>query len=203
MSTPTSRAALAVAAAGILAACDPSAVPGTSDRASVVVGGRAFTVAAPPGFCVDPESTNTSASGAFVMVADCGLLVPAEGDSGAVGAVMTASISAAALDGSLAEVARFGETAEGRALLSRSGRGDRARVVAQRTRGDQIYLLIEDRGPQPLAGVESRFWRGFLEVDGRMTVISFLGFEGADIDPGEALGHLYGFADAIAAANGG
>lgn len=206
----SSAGRLAGAAAGValLAACDP-ALMGAADRATVTVAGRDVTIVAPPGFCVDPGSTNVSASGAFVMAGDCALLGTgrplAEGDAAPTGAVMTASVSATerAGPGPLAELQRFAATPQGRAVLSRSGRGDRVRILATRTRRDVLYVLIEDRGPQPFDGIEPRFWRAFLEVSGRMTVLSVLGFEGAGVGPTEGLALIQRFADAVQAANAG
>lgn len=201
------RAAFALALIAPLAACDPALIG--ADRATVTVAGRNVTIVAPPGFCVDPAATNVSASGAFVMASDCALLGSgrplAEGDAAPVGAVLTASVSAAERDGpgSLEELQRFAETAQGRAVLSRSGRGDRVRILAARSRNDVLYLLIEDRGPQPIAGIEPRFWRAFLDVSGRMTVLSVLGFEGAGVDPTQGLALIQRFADRVQAANRG
>lgn len=199
------RAAGAVAALALLAACDPAAMGAAPDRATVTVAARNVTIVAPPGFCVDPASTNVSATGAFVLVSDCALLggAPlAEGDAGeSIGAVMTASVSAADGPGTVAEVQSFAATAQGRAVLGRSGRGDRVRILATRTRRDVLYMLIEDRGPQPIAGIEPAFWRAFLDVRGQMTVLSVLGFEGAGIGPTEGLALIQRFADAVQAAN--
>ena len=200
------RAAGAVAALALLAACDPAMMGAAPDRATVTVAGRNVAIVAPPGFCVDPASTNVSATGAFVLVSDCGLLGSgpvAEGDAEEpVGAVLTASVSAAERGpGTVAEVQRFAQTAQGRAVLGRSGRSDRVRIVATRTRGDVLYMLIEDRGPQPIAGIEPAFWRAFLEVQGQMTVLSVLGFEGAGVGPTEGLALIQRFADSVQAAN--
>lgn len=199
------RAIGAVAALAVLAACDPAAMGAAPDRATVTVAGRNVTILAPTGFCVDPASTNVSATGAFVMVSDCALLGAAplaEGDAEEpVGAVMTASISAADGPTTVAQVQSFAATPQGRAVLSRSGRGDRVRILATRTRRDVLYMLIEDRGPQPIAGIEPAFWRAFLEVQGQMTVLSVLGFEGAGVGPTEGLALLQRFADTVQAAN--
>ncbi len=202
----TSRAALALIAVLSLAACDPSAFGQAPDRVSVSVAGRSLTVAGPPGFCVDPRSTNVSATGAFVMVSDCALVSgrPPEGDGGLIGAVMTASISAAdAGDGAqtMADVQRLAGTPQGRAMLSRSGQSDRVRILDTRVRGNVVYMFIEDRGPQPVEGVDRQFWRAFLDVQGQMTVLSVLGFEGAGVTPTASLGYIRSFADAIARAN--
>lgn len=208
MRTSSAMRAAAAVALVLLAACDPTAMGAAPDRATVSVAGRDVTILAPPGFCVDPASTNVSSTGAFVLVSDCGLLgtrqVIAEGDAEeTVGAVMTASVSAAQGEGpgSVAEVERFAATAQGRAALGRSGRGDRVRIVATQTRRGVLYLLIEDRGPQPIAGIEPAFWRAFLDVKGQMTVLSVLGFEGAGVGPTEGLALLQRFADSVQAAN--
>lgn len=206
----TSRPLLAAALA-LLAACDPATMGAGARSATVPVAGRSIAVMAPAGFCVDPASTNVSASGAFVMVSDCALLGgrPPEGDGGPIGAVMTASISAAGLAAggapaqSLTEIQRFAGTSDGRAMLSRSGRGDSVRIRATRTRNGVLYLLIEDRGPQPIEGIEPQFWRAFLDVQGQMTVLSVLGFEGAGVGPSQGLAYLQAFADTIQRANPG
>ncbi len=192
----------------VLAACDPSMMGAASNSATVTVAGRNIAIVAPPGFCIDPATTNVSSSGAFLMASDCALLGAApvaEGDADLpVGAVLTASVSASqGGPASLADVERFSQTAQGRATLSRSGRGDRVRVLATRTRNDVLYLLIEDRGPQPIAGIEPQFWRAFLDVSGQMTVLSVLGFEGAGIDATEGLALVQRFADTVQANNAG
>ena len=77
---PLSR--LRAAAAGLagllaLAACDPAAIGRRrrqASRAKLDVAGRAVTIAAPPGFCIDPDSITSGADGAFVLMSDCGLL---------------------------------------------------------------------------------------------------------------------------------
>lgn len=208
MFMPTSRAlraTCAVAALALIAACDPAAMSAAPDRATVTVAARNVTIVAPAGFCVDPASTNVSATGAFVLISDCGLLgnAPlAEGDANEpVGAVMTASISAADGPGTVVEVQSFAATPQGRAVLGRSGRGDRVRILATRTRRDVLYMLIEDRGPQPIAGIEPAFWRAFLDVQGQMTVLSVLGFEDAGVGPTEGLALIQRFADTVQAAN--
>lgn len=204
------RAGLALAIVTALAACDPAAMGGAADSTRVTVAGRDITIAAPPGFCVDPASTSVGAAGAFVMVSDCALLGGRPNGTPPAGAVMTASIASATVRpaegdgegaGSLAELERVAATAQGRALLSRSGRGDRVRVAATRSRNGVLYMLIEDRGAQPIDGIEPQFWRAFLEVQGQLAVISVLGFEGAGVGPTEGLAYLQSFADAIQRAN--
>jgi hypothetical protein len=203
------RAALAGAAL-LAAACDPAMMAGGSGRTSVTVAGRSVVIAGPAGFCVDRASSNTTSDGAFVLMTDCRLL-GAGGGSGvpAMGAALTASVSTGGLAGegddpaqTLEEMREFAPTPEGRAMLGRSGQPGSVRILATHTRRDVFYVLVEDRGRQPIQGIDRRFWRAFLEVNGRMTALSVLGFEGAGLTPQEGLNHLAAFADAIQRANG-
>lgn len=206
------RAAAVLAGLLGLAACDGTGMmSGSPTRTTLNVAGQPVTLAAPPGFCIDSSSTSVTAEGAFVLMSDCALLGSAgDAERRRIGAALTASVSAGGLAGEgddpaqdLAGLAEFAATPEGRAVLGRSGRSDHVRILATETRRDVLYLLVEDRGPQPVAGIDRRFWRAFLELDGRMTVLSVLGFEGAGIDPQQGLNHLVAFADALQSANPG
>jgi hypothetical protein len=211
MSTPISealRAAALLAGLGGLAACDQAGLSGgTPTRTTLNVAGQPVTLAAPPGFCIDGDSTSVTDAGAFVLMSDCALLGAGDADP-AVGAALTASVSAGGLTGEgddpaqdLPGLAEFAASPEGRQVLGRSGRSDAVRILATETRGDVLYLLVEDRGPQPIAGIDRRFWRAFLELNGRMTVLSVLGFEGAGVDAQAGLNHLVAFADTLQAVN--
>lgn len=200
------RVTLAGLAALALSACDPSQMPGGSpSRAKVTVAGRPVVVAAPPGFCVDADSTRVSADGAFLLMSDCSLL-GLGGGTGAGGA-LTVAVSSGALTGegdaagTLEDVADFARTPEGRALLGRSGRADRVRILTEVARGGVLYLLVEDRGSQPVAGIDRQFWRAFLEVNDRMTVLTELGFAGGPEGPQHGFEQLSALARAMQAAN--
>ena len=202
-----------VACGLVLAGCDPATMQalsagGSPSRAKVTVAGRPVVIAAPPGFCVDAPSTTLTSAGAFVLMSDCALLGQKAGRGAPVGAALTASVSSGGLGGegddeasTLDDLQDFLDTADGRAMLGRSGRGDRVRVLSKQLRGDVLYVLVEDRGQQPIAGIDPRFWRAFLEVNGRMTVLSVIGFEGTGPGLQEGLNELAAAAAAIRAAN--
>ena len=204
--------AVGLALAGVaLAGCDPTLAglsgPAAS-RTRVDVAGQPVVIAAPPGFCVDPKSTAVGADGAFVLMSDCALLGATASKRPPVGAVLTASVSPGGLGGegddeasSLDELQDFARTREGRALLGRSGQPDRVRILSTQVQGEVLYVLVEDRGRLPIPGLDRRFWRAFLEVNGRMTALSVLGFEGAGVGPQDALNQLAALAAAIRAAN--
>jgi hypothetical protein len=188
----------------LLAGCDPAAFSTSApSRARVTVSGQPVTIAAPPGFCVDPESTRVDAAGAFVMMGDC-VLLGAGGPGGRpVGGILTAAVSSGGLTGegdaaaSLEDILAFVGTPEGRALVGRSGRPDRIRIRHAELGRDTLYLLVEDQGPQPI--LDRQFWRAFINVKGRMTVLSEIGFA----DPQKGLDRLAALAAQIKAANGG
>lgn len=209
------RAGAFVLAGFVLAACDPAtmaALSGSSpSRARVTVAGRPVIVAAPPGFCIDAPSTTMTNAGAFVLMSDCALLGKqgaGRGGRAPVGAALTASVSSGGLGGegddeaaTLDELRDFLDTADGRALVGRSGRANRVRILSTQLKDDVLYVLVEDRGQQPIAGIDPRFWRAFLEVNDRMTVLSVIGFEGTGPGLQDALNDLAAAAAAIKAAN--
>jgi hypothetical protein len=204
------RSVLALAVLA-LAGCDAAAIPGGAPtRTRLDVGGDALTIAAPPGFCIDRRSTAVNDDGAFVLMSDCGLLGAGRGSGTPVGAALTASVSAGPLGGegddpvqSLEDLREFAATREGRAMVGRSGRPDRVRILAAQQRDGVLYLLVEDRGNAAITGIDRRFWRAFMDVNGHMTALSALGFEGAGLDPQQALNHLAALAAAIRQANPG
>ena len=206
-----SRAAGLALAVLALAACDPASMGDAPTRTTVNVAGGPVGIAGPRGCCIDRDTLNVSEAGAFALLGDCGEL---GGGGGALarspqGAALTASISAGGLAGegddpasSLAELAEYAQTREGRALLGRSGRADTVRILATRPQDDVLFVLVEDRGPQMIGGVSPRFWRAFLEVRDRMAVLSVLGFETGGLDEQTSLNLLASFVASMQAANG-
>ncbi len=201
---------LAAAATLMLAAggLSSAAWAGPANSTKVNVDGQAVTIVAPPGFCVDAKSTTTTTAGAFVLMSDCTLLGAAKTGKPPIGAALTASVSNGGIagegdseTGTLDDLEDFAATADGRAVLGRSGQAGQVRVLSKVKSDDVLYLLIEDRGKLPVAGIERTFWRAFLDVNGRMVALSELGFEGAGLDRQAALNHLGALAAAIRAAN--
>jgi hypothetical protein len=181
---------------------------GPATRTRVNVAGQAVTIAAPAGFCVDTKSTTMTTAGAFVLMSDCSLLGGAKTGKPPIGAALTASVSNGGIagegdseTGTLDDLEDFAATEDGRAVLSRSGEAGRVRILTTVKSDDVLYLLNEDRGKLPVAGIDRTFWRAFLDVNGRMVALSELGFEGAGMDRQQALNQLGALAAAIRAAN--
>lgn len=199
--------ALPVAAVFGLAACAEGIALSAPDRAAFSVAGETIAVAAPAGFCIDEESTTTGPAGAFVMVSDCGLLGEEGGASPPVGAMMTAAISAnpdliaEGGETTLDDLEEFLATHRGLAMVGRSGDPNATRILQTTRGGDILYVLVEDRGASPLSGVEPRFWRAFLTVNGRLAALSIQGFDGASPGLEAGLDYLAAFARSLRAAN--
>ena len=191
----------ALLALTLLAACDPALLAdGPGRRSEVRVGAATLAVAGPPGFCLDAPATRIDRDGAFVLLGDCGLLGKAPEGARPKSAVLTASLDASGA-GSVAGIRRLAETAAGRALVGQSGSGAGVKILATREAGGAIFLLVEDPGRKPVPGLKSRFWRGFLDIDGHLAVLSVLAFEGGAVDEQQGLNLAVGFADAMQRAN--
>lgn len=191
----------ALLALPLLAACDTATLAGgPGGRAHVRVGPGTLAIAGPSGFCVDDPATRIDRDGAFVLLGDCGLLGKGPAGARPKGAVLTASLDASGA-GSVTEIGRLAETAAGRALVGQSGSGARVKVLATRKAEGAVFLLVEDQGRKPVPGLNSRFWRGFLDIDGHLAVLSVLAFEGGTVDEQEGLNLAVAFAGAMQRAN--
>lgn len=195
----------ALAAALALAACNPETIgAGGPSRQKVTVAGRALTIAAPPGLCIDEGSTRVDAAGAFLLLEDCAGGAEARPPR----ASLTVAVSGGGLTGegdaagdTLDDLRGYLATPDGLALVGRSGRSAGVRVLAEQMTEGVLFVLVEDRGPQPIAGLDRRFWRAFLEVNDRMTVLSVLGF--GDVEAQAGLQQLAALASAIRSVNPG
>lgn len=200
------RALLCLGLLTAVAACDPSLLPGSQSRAQFNVGGTPVAVAAPPGWCIDSSSLRRSTDSAFALLTGCAPLGGAGAEAGRQGVALTASISDGTLaqpesgaDG-LSELRAFAATREGRSALGRSGQPGQVRILATETNGGVYYVLVEDRGTPPVAGLDTQFWRAFLDVKGRAVALSTLGFTG-ESDAQSSLNELAALARSIQAAN--
>lgn len=131
----------------------------------------------PEGYCVDQGAS--SARRGFAVLAGCALLT----DEAAIMPVLDGLITlqfgdegTASVTGNEIAFAQFLETSAGRGLLARNG--DPASVSDVRTIADNAGVLVrfEDTTGQVFAGTSGPQWRGFLDINGRLTTISVLSF---------------------------
>ena len=183
---------------------DFSVVSATPERAVVSALGKQVAVEPAAGFCLTREAIETSSRSAFLLLGDCALEEPAGGGAGAEGAldlprgvpgIITVSISG---DPGFAQTGRpndisglqsFVDSAEGRALLGRGGESDQVSVVETRHIGNCLYVLVED-GDSSVPVLAPRFWRAFVELNGRLTVVTISGFRDRPLPEEEMLRHL-------------
>lgn len=140
--------------------------------------GGAVGVAGPDGYCVDVADSRLSRG--FAILAPCATL----GLSGATmvprAAVITVQAGragTAAIAGSEPAFAGLLDTDAGAALLSRSGDASTVGVIATGSSDNQVTVAFDDKEGTPLPGTQSREWRAFMDINGRLVTISARGLE--------------------------
>lgn len=179
-----------------------SVVSASPQRAVLSARGNRVAVEPPPGMCLAEDSIETSHGSAFVLVGDCALEGAAGGlTSGSGGldlpaampGMITVSISGdrgVSGRGDLAELEAHLKTPAGRELLGRGGDGAQVSVLETRRHDGILYVLVEDRAADALPVFAPRFWRAFVELNGRLVVATVSGFRDLPMDEGEMLRHL-------------
>lgn len=167
------------------------------ERAVLSAQGQRVAVEPISGFCVAEDSIETSDRSAFVLIGDCALSSGGADLSSGIPGITTVSISgdpgfgsrgASAAD--LSALERYLTTPEGRALLGRGGDGGAVSIVETRREGNTLFVLVEDRTAQLVPLLATRFWRGFVELNGRLAVVTVSGFLDAPMDEQQMFDHL-------------
>lgn len=213
MSTPisdlTPRAAL-LAACLFLSACSgglglwrPAEAP-----ASVSVTADRIVVTGPEGFCVDPTATRDTGDTGFALLGNCAAIANSRraGEPQSP-ALLTAAISAPSEGGRLAdslpELDSFFRSPEGLALLSRAGDPASVQILETATVGDVFLLHASDTSAAAVEGVQSDYWRAYMDVGPRIATLSVLALEDRALDREQSLAILRSFVAAVQAANPG
>ena len=164
-----------MAALLVLAACDLASTPSGPKQVSVLRG--QFHVAAPNGYCIDPQASQAAADTAVVLIGRC----TAAGQVAA--ALVTVTIGRSASAGvMLADPAVLGQyfaSAEGRRALARDGNPAHVQVMATEADQDILFLHLID----VTAG---DYWRAIAGLRGRLVTVSASGAAGAPLTPAEA-----------------
>ena len=211
MSTPISKALL-LSAALALSGCAGGGIGGSAtgfggDAARTVsVTSDRIVVAGPDGFCVDPSATRQNADTGFVLLGNCAAIANSRrADQPQLPAVLTAAVSAPGQSGRIADnldgLDGFFRSDEGRALLSRSGRADAVTLRDTAIMGDVFLLRADDRSAEAIEGVQSEYWRAYLDIGPRIATLSVLALEGQTLSTGQSRATLNAFVDAFQAAN--
>lgn len=169
MSTWTSKALILSLAAGLMACQPVVGLPSlslSSGPKPLSVLNGSLNVAGPKGYCPDPATLTQTDDSAVVFLGRCAA------GNGVRPAVLTVTAGAAGSGVAMASggesLAGFFGTEAGRATLARSGKA--ADVTLGSALADKgVFLMrIEDR----VAGI---YWRGMMEVGGRLVSISATG----------------------------
>ena len=206
-----SRARLILALVPFLAACAHSPTEGIMRARVVSAGGVDVTVAGPQGFCIDERLVDEARTGAFVFLSDCASNPETGGPTIArvpISAVLTASISTNGLPGAdegmtaaLDQLKAFLETPYGQLTLSKSHNPATLTVLSMSRTGGAVYAYIEDLTQTTRTGESPRFWRAFIEVNGRLAALSATGYNAADPEQARIKRILEAFVGSMQAAN--
>ena len=163
----------------LLAACQLSlpALPGIGLRELKILD-KTVTVAAPRGYCIDPEASVNRGDAVVVLIGRCtaGGQVAAALLSMTLGEPGSAGVLAAGPEA----LAQFFTSTPGRKLLARDGVASHVQVTEAKLGKGSLYLRLDDRE----AG---DYWRAISGIRGRLVTISASGAPGAPLTPEQGL----------------
>ena len=138
----------------------------------------AVRVRGPEGYCVDQAAS--AASSGFAVMAGCALLSDEAAIMPRPDGLITVQFGpegTASITGNEDAFATFLETEAGRTVLSQTS--DAATVEEVFTLADRAGVLVrfEDTSGPAFPGTSGPQWRGFLDLDGRLTTITVLSFD--------------------------
>ena len=186
-----------------------------SHRGAVISArGRQVTIDPAPGFCLAEDSIETTKRSVFLLIGDCavgGPITDARSDDGelqlprAVPGIMTVSISGdpgfRSRDGSYDALRRFLESVEGKTMLGRSGSGRNVEIKESRESDGALLLYLEDNSAAAVPILSNQFWRAFIELHGRLAVVTMSGFRDRPMGREKMFAYLISQVQALGAAN--
>ncbi len=133
-----------------------------------------FTVAAPNGYCIDPQTATQTGDTAVVLIGRC------RDGSQAAAALVTVTVGSAGSGAVMAaggpELAAFFTTDQGRATLARSGQTGDVTITKAVMAGPDFVMLLTDRRL-------GTYWRAVTALRGRAVTVSAAGTDGVDVSP--------------------
>lgn len=175
----------------------PTQVTVTADR---------IVITGPDGFCVDPTATRDSSDTSFVLLGNCAAISNSRrAVQPATPAVLTATVSAPSAEGrlsdSLEQLDGFFRSDEGLTLLSRSGDPAQVTILDTALDGGVFLLHANDTSADAIGGVQSEYWRAYLDVGPRIATLSVLSLEERNLTREESLALLLNFIRVVQGAN--
>lgn len=172
---------------------------------SVTVSKRQIVITAPPGWCVDPRSSQTVTDPAFVLFGNCAALgrsaiQPPEH------ALLTASVAqndtGTPVALTLPELDTFFRSEAGRAALARDGDPGKVRILESFLHEDTYFIRAEDMSTPVAPGAAAEYWRAYFDIGDQIVSLSVIGFTEDPLRPEKALYLLRRFANQIRVSNG-
>ena len=176
-------------------------------RAVFDVRGQRIVVEPPPGYCLDQGSVAVTRNAAYALVADCMQDHQAALENGAVAGraaeiglprafpgILTVAISGEPAYGwEAGELDAFEEmlgAEAGRKLLGRGNSPTPGRIIATRRLGGALYVLIEEPPADETSILAPDFWRAFINIDGRLVLVTVSSFSDRPIAEDAMMGFL-------------
>jgi len=168
-------------------------ISSTPKRVVFMARGQRVVVEPPEGYCLDVDAIEVTRRSAFSLVADClddrQVQVAQESGSGQAIAInlprsfpgiMTVSISGDPALGADPQALDAFETllrteSGGKLLYRGNTNGGAGNIVATRRVGRALFVLI-DEAPGATSFVSPRFWRGFIEINERLVLVTVSSF---------------------------
>lgn len=182
--------------------------------AVIAAAGQQIAIDPAPGFCLARDSIETSKRSAFLLIGDCAVAGPPTDKRGARGelklpkavpGIITVSLSGdpgfRSSDGSYEKLTAFLNSPDGRALLGRSGTGAGVEIKESREMDGALLLYLEDSSTKLVPALSNRFWRAFVELNGRLAVVTISGFRDRPLGREKMLAYLISQVQTLGAAN--
>jgi hypothetical protein len=139
-------------------------------------------IAGPQGYCVDRAGSRVTGDSAFVLLASCASVSGrVTRDRTARPSILTATVAkvatpVAATAAALDNLKAFIATPAGRAAMARDGQAESVKVLEVLRDKGALLIHLRDSSQGALPGVEQVYWRGVSDLNGRLVVISVMGF---------------------------
>ncbi len=168
-------------------------IEASAGRAVFAARGQRIVVEPPQGYCLDEDSVAVTRNAAFALIADCMQDHQAELENGTVAGraveielprvfpgILTVSISGEPAygwqTGALDAFEEMLGAAAGLKLLGRGNSPAPGTIIATRRIGGALYVLIEEPAAEDSSILAPRFWRAFINVNGRLVLVTVSSF---------------------------
>ena len=149
---------------------------------SITVARKSVVIAGPQGYCVDKSGTTVNVESAFVLLASCRTINRSQTEGlTARPSILTATVAktptpVAASDRSLDNLRAFILTPAGRAAMARDGKAESVTILETLRDKGALLIHLRDTGQGDFQDIEDVYWRGVTDLNGRLVVISVMGF---------------------------